>query len=322
MKKRRRPVRKEEDELLPAQPKPRGKLKMVLQITIPLDALEALNDTGEWQGKLPAEISSPSNARIAEILKMQKKGRARQANMLPPKVKWIVKEWNKRCDPPPYSTPRRRNTQISNRQVNTCRTSLEQLAHLFDREEITELFNQYFGACLEGRHLWDDIDHRYKTLSGWCKAVLKARVMNTVCWWEPRPERAKTRKPPVNYIREKDDYPETTEMIANSFAQLILGKTKYGKANAKWLKFEQAAKRVEYALKYGVVNVSREVFIKMLVRCAQKQAEEMGIGRSKTVWPGHLCSDSFWGVVLPQFLAQQLPGTQLPPELMEDTKDS
>ena len=281
---------------------------MVVQLVLPPAALRAIGLGGKWTGKLDAEIVGPMADRMTQIAIRQENQRIKQTYIPPPDIKSLVDTWNNHAAPPPYDA-HERNRQFATRNLSVSRQDFDELTSLMPRVELERLVAVYYTTCSTGANIWDDKNHSYKTLSGWAKAVLKSRKENSVCWWEPKPlARAGVRASARAYVRTEDAHPDTTIMVANVFAQVVLGQDSYGNEDDNWMKFKGVADKIEGIIDAGV-GVSRSVLAKAIVRCAQKQAEQFDNG---TVYPGNLLAKNLWKVVLPQYIADHLPGVTLP----------
>ena len=281
---------------------------MVVQLILPPAALRAIGLGGKWSGKVDAEITGPMADRMAQIAMMQENQRIKQKYIPPPDIKALVDTWNNHALPPPYEG-HTRNRQFSIHSLSVSRHDFDEVTDLIPRAELERLVAVYFTTCSTGANVWDGKDHNYKTLSGWVKALLKARKDDSLCWWEPQPlARAGARPGARAYVRTEDAHPDTTKMVAEAFAQVVLGQDTYGKEDDNWSKFKDVAGRIERIIEAGV-GVSRSVLAKAIVRCAQKQAEQFENG---TVYPGNLLAKNLWKVVLPQYIADHLPGVTLP----------
>lgn len=298
--------KKETGALLPPESKQRV---MNIRLTLPEKALRSVDLCGKWRGKVQVDVTGPTSGRLTKIAHLSQLKDFKDKYVVSPEVKWLVKEWNTRVEPPPYR-PGDRNRAMKDDKLVNCRQEIETVAGNFDRAHLTDWLNHYFEACALGKHIWLDIDHRYKTLSGWVKAVWKARKDNARCWWEPSTSLGASKRAAARtYAREKDDYPETTKMVADSYAQLVLNATEYGPPDADWLKFQKVADKVERAMERKDMNMTRGIFIKVVIRCGLNWAEELG---KKTLYPAHLANAKFWKIVLPQYLEDHMPGVTLP----------
>ena len=296
-------------EIFESEPELEVKQKdMVVQLTLPPAALRAIGIGGNWSGKIDASITGPMADRMQQISFRVENQRIKQKYVPPPAIQSLVEGWNSHAMPPPYEG-HDRNRQFSSKRVAVSRPDLDRITDEIPKEELDKLIADYFKACTLGEHMWEGKDHRYKTLSGWAKALLKAKDENGVCWWQPTPlARAGERAGARAYTRTRDPHPETTETVANIYAQLVLGKDTYGESDRHWAKFQGVSERVESIIEAGV-SVGSTVLIKAIVRCAQQQAEQFG---NRTIFPGNLTTDNLWKLVLPQYLEDHLPGVKLP----------
>lgn len=291
------------DGLLPPESKQR---RLVVKLTFPEAALRSIDLTGKWNGKVTAAVTGPTSARLTKIAHL------REANIVrrrapSPDVMWLIRQWNRHVDSPPYNSGDR-NREFEAKKVDVCRGQIESLVDWYEQKELERMLVRYFEQCALGKHYWKDVDHRYKTLSGWVKAVVKAHATNGRCWWEQDEEPKKVLIKGSDYILKDDPYPETTAMVADAYAQLRLDRTEYGEPDKNWIKFQLAAKKVELAYEKGDIPARRRVFVKAVIRAAIKQNEELG----RLVYPGNLTADVLWQIILPQFLADHLPGVRLP----------
>ena len=298
--------KKPTNSLLPPESKQRV---MHINLTIPATALRAIDLGGKFKGKVQVEITGPTSSRLTKIAHLSQIKDTKTKYVISPEVKWLIQEWNRRVEPKPYKVGDR-NREFDQRKLNNCKKEMEAVTGNFDRTHLTDWLNHYFEACALDKHIWKDIDHRYKTLSGWVKAVWKARKDSARCWWEPSTALgARERGSAREYVREIDDYPETTKMVADSFAQLVLNTTEYGPQDAEWLRFQKIADRVERAMERKDMNMTKGVFIKVVIRCGENYVQGFD---SKTLYPSHLASNKFWKIVLPQYLEDHMPGVTLP----------
>ncbi len=304
MGKRKKSTRKSTNALLPSETKQR---KLTVKLTFPEAALRSIDLTGRWNGSVSAILTGPTSSRLVKIAHLREAKTIRR-RAPSPEVTWLVREWNRRSEPPPYIQPDR-NRNFDMKKLHLCRKEIESLTDWYEQARLKGMLKQYFEQCTVGKHIWEDIDHRYKTLSGWVKAVVKAHALNSLCWWEEMPDVEKPLKRGSDYILENDPYPETTKLVADTYAQLVLDREDYGKEDKNWIKFQVAAKKVEDAYEDGDIPARRVVFVKAVVRAAIKMNDDFDGG---AVYPGHLTADNLWQVVLPQFLADYLPGARLP----------
>ena len=295
--------------VLNSEAKPKAKQKdMVVQLILPPAALRAIGIGGKWSGKIDAEITGPQADRMQQISMRQENQRIKQKYVLPRAIRSLIESWNSNTSPPPHEG-HDRNRQFSNKAALLNRPALDRITDEIPNEELDKLMACYFKACTLEEHVWEGKDHRYKTLSGFVKAVLKARDDDSVCWWEDAPlARTSGRAGTPAYMRARDPYAETTKMVADIYAQVVLGKDTYGNPDDHWAKFAGVSKRIERIIEAGV-GVSSAVLAKAVVRSAQQQAEQFN---NRTVFPGNLLTDNLWKLVLPQYLEDYLPGVKLP----------
>ena len=281
---------------------------MVVQLILPPSALRAIGIGGKWSGKIDAEITGPMADRMTQIAMRKEDQRIKQKYVPPPDIKALVDTWNNHAAPPPYEG-HDRNRQFSIRRLYASRSDFDEVTSLMSRAELERLVAGYFTTCSTGANIWDGKNHSYKTLSGWVKALLKSRKEDGVCWWEQQSlARAGVRPGTRAYVRAEDPHPDTTKMVAEAFAQVVLEQDTYGEEDDNWSKFKDVAGRMERIIDAGV-GVSRSVLAKAIVKCAQKQADQFENG---TVYPGNLLTKNLWKVALPQYIADHLPGVGLP----------
>ena len=293
-------VRRKPKELIPED--------LNINLVLPAKALQALSLGGNWTGKAVVDITGP-NGRMAKIGRMRDAAGSKKKYSLTPAMHQLVDLWNSRVASPPY-TKIDRNRAFKKGKIATCRLDMERLTMMFSQETLKKDMDRYFETCVTGEYMFNSRDVRYRTLSGWVKALLKARKYNETCWWENQSngnagERVRTR----TYAREEDEFPDTTELVANTYARMVLHQDDYGEPDQHWTKFEKVSLLIERIMKADI-GVDRAVLVKMVIRCAEKQQREFG---HKTLYPGHLTTTTLWKVALPQFLEDNLPGTSLPP---------
>ncbi|MHA1592412.1 MAG: hypothetical protein ACTSUP_08075 [Candidatus Heimdallarchaeaceae archaeon] len=102
----------------------------------------------------------------------------------------------------------------------------------------------------------------------------------------------------VVLVKQPDDpNPDLTQSIVKAYSWLINNKeyiptdaemTKFMKTSEKMLKF------------YKTHSVMKENWVKYLKKCMEKNYTEKG----DTLYVGHLCSDSTWNILMPQFLSE------------------
>ena len=96
---------------------------------------------------------------------------------------------------------------------------------------------------------------------------------------------------------EKSSNKDLIKKIIKAYAFLINNKNYYP-SHVEMLKFiKTAEKMLEFYEDRSIINTN---WIKYLEKCLKKNYTERG----ETLYPGHLCSDHFWNVLLPQFVAE------------------
>lgn len=274
--------------------------ELTVKLRIPNKVMRVLDLEGKWAGSLKVEIQGRTSSRVDKLRRLYQDAERRKSYRIDPELRKLIDTWNRGADPPPYR-PGQRNRPFDVGKLPKCEGEFRQLLRLYGQEQVLDLMSVYFEARKRGDAYWDGFDHGYKTLSGWTKALLLSHKESRSLWWEPSPDSRA-------YDAEKDQYAELTEMVADSYAQIILNRSEYGDVDGNWVKFQQTGCRVAKVLQQaGGQKVSATVFVKMLVRCAQKEGEQSG----RTVYPGTLHSDMLWKVQLPQFLGRNLPGFEM-----------
>ena len=284
---------------------------LTIQMVIPAKALRSIDLDGTWKGKVSVEIDGPPAGRLAKISLLRADAATKKEHSLTPEMHALADLWNSRVDPPPYE-PRDRNRMWKKSNITDNRREFQRITNIFSYEKLSADMQKYFETCVTGEYTINGRDVRYKTLSGWVKALLKARKNNETCWWENRDNaNAGARAPARAYAREADPFPETTELVANTYARLILKTDSYGAVDQGWLHFQKVASRVERIM-LADIEIDKSVLVKMVMRSAEKQQE--GFPGSNIVYPGNLTTTTLWKVVLPQFIEDHMPGIKLPME--------
>ena len=202
-----------------------------------------------------------------------KKCRKKKEDFLPSKdVMEVIAHWN--------SHPKRevlegdRNLRCENfKQASIIQASIDKL----NKEEVFSLIDLYQEQCSSKGYLKHDRNLACKTLGSFCTTLLK----NTTKWW-------------LNGKHIKDNDPDLTEWIADSFASKFLCRKNYGLVvgTPAHEKFYNSQKVLDKIQKLGY---NEEDSLRHLLKCIGNQYS------GKTISPGMLCSEYTIKILLPQY---------------------
>jgi hypothetical protein len=284
-----------------------------LTVTLPDLALTSIDTKGVWTGQALVSVRGPTADRLGKIASLAAASEVRKKYTPRPEVIWLIEEWNRRVKPPPYKSGER-NQRFNLGELEDCEFNCIHLFDLLSKEDIAKLLDHYFMACAKGSHWWNGIDHSWRSLGSWVKAVEKSRSIAGAdrLWFEPY----STGKPKrFDYDPDNDEHAELTTTVAENYAQLVLDRETYGEPDDQWEIFMCVAERVQQIIDYSEVKVRPPIVVKAVIRAAQSWQESFNRNR---VYPSHLLSKHLWSVELPQFLKSHLPGITVPPNITDD----
>ena len=142
--------------------------------------------------------------------------------------------------------------------------------------EVSGLIDMYQEQCSSGKYLQQDRNLAYKNLESFCTALLK----DTNKWWKA--------------AVVKDEDPELTEWIADSFAVRFLHRNTFGltQGSQAYIYFQKTQKVLDKIQKIGY---NEEDSLKQLLKCVGD------FHNGKTISPAMLCSEFTVKTMLPQY---------------------
>jgi len=93
----------------------------------------------------------------------------------------------------------------------------------------------------------------------------------------------------------EDSNPKLTKKIIRAFRALI-NNSEYSPSPKEHTKFVEA--RVKMEIFFSNKDIHEDYWVDYLLDCLEKKY----VNKSETIYPGHLCSDHTWGILMPQFL--------------------
>jgi len=241
-----------------------------IKVSIPTRGALKIVETGSWSGKADVEfITSVPVGRLGAIsvnLVKSEKAVARRGRgggrkignrydlVLTDKHKWIVARWNKSAELPSHDGAR----GTSNRRYSIwemkegCKEALDGLFDKLSDEKIEKSMEAYFIECS-----LDKVDRQFKDLSGWAKsfiaAITRGNKMPSWAWSAGIGTGGKTpSQRDYAYDPAFDEFPETTKMVADTYAKVALGDVEYpaydtpGSTHDRhWITFSKVARKVE-----------------------------------------------------------------------------
>jgi hypothetical protein len=98
----------------------------------------------------------------------------------------------------------------------------------------------------------------------------------------------------------KDENPELTEQIVQQYVYFV-NNDDFAPTNAQWAKFVETSKKlVKFFSSDRYKDIEPEQRIILLSGCIQKNFSTTG----RILYPGSLCSDEVWEILLPQYLSE------------------
>jgi len=258
------------------------KKKIRLEIEIPVEAF-----IRGWAGMGRIKITPVESRGPRKIL-----GRKREEKQ-PPLTEdecTILSAWNELSRP--LSPKETRNQQQEDSAA--FRKGLRIALLSFSHTEIIERIYIYLDVCRGGRHLWGSpvMNHGYKNLESFLKAILKAQKEGKKLWWEredPQPIR--------------DENPELTGKLIASYGPLVSGKTlELSNPSYEYRNFVIAAKRLKVYI--GKVPTDEDELVGIVFRALIDYAAP-GLVRF-----GMLSSSQFWSSYFVQYLQKLFPGSR------------
>ena len=222
---------------------------------------------------------------IAEDAKKSVQRKQWAFNFLSDDEQKIIDCWNNYCEGR-KDFHLKRNLPVESGDLRTVKSELVRTLKVVSCKDVLASMEQYFHTCDCGDHIWDGLNHAFKSLSGFLRSLRSYRQRGDVPWWENIDE-----KTPL-----EDDNPRLTNLVADMFAQKFLGRKTFGLKNPSYSYecFMQAAKEVAKLAQNPAF--SEEDIIASALKVIEKECKDMG----KEAKPSMLISDVLWKVKVPQ----------------------
>lgn len=162
-------------------------------------------------------------------------------------------------------------------------------------EDICTAIDNYAKVLIGEEYFWDYV----WSLSTFLTVKYERNKNSARKWWQFLPDNFIEE----NYLVNKngssklpdDPEPELTQEIIEEFALLINNKD-FVPNGIQRVKFIEATKKmISFFKDRGIIKENR---IKYLIMCIEKNY----IDRGEILFPGHLCSEFTWSILMPQFL--------------------
>ena len=164
-------------------------------------------------------------------------------------------------------------------------------------EDICNAIALYARVLQDDRYYWDYV----WPLSTFLTVKYERRKDSQKKWYQFLPENFVEKKymndskSGVEKIEDPD--PELTQKVIKAYSWLI-NNEKYSPTNGEMVKFIRTSKKMlEFYEDRGIIKTN---WIKYLRKCLEKNYGNRG----ETLYPGHMCGEHTWGVLMPQFLAE------------------
>jgi hypothetical protein len=171
----------------------------------------------------------------------------------------------------------------------------ESLQH-YTTEDVCAAIDNYAKILLGGKYFWDHV----WSLSSFLSVKHGSTKDSPKKWWQFLPENFVEEnylsdKPQKPQLEDADQNLEITKKLVKVFAHLINNKDFQPNGRQK-SKFIEASKRMREFFERR--KITEKYWIEYLTECLMANYVERG----EVVWPGHLCSDNTWGILMPQYL--------------------
>ena len=243
---------------------------MYIKIDLSDRAKEALINDEEWSGSCRIHFKKP---------KYRKK---KYKKLVLSEIETeIISYWNEHPCMKNFESDERLNPITERDVTQQFLVEMKKAIDAFSPEGILDRIDAYFSVCAEGKHINKDRNIAYANLFGFLR---KINEKDGELWWQKLHR--------TNYV--EDQSPELTTMLADKYAKTVLGRSKFGvlgdlsSAREKFIMTVARCKQLSEALDTPIEEIMDHV-----IKCVCTKYEE--------VFPGHLCNDTTWKILLPQY---------------------
>jgi hypothetical protein len=267
---------------------------MLFRFEIPDDKIKTILKSGSGKVKIYVTIStieksekSLSAKEFSESIKnaLLKYNRQEQR---------VINAWNNH----PYIVKLNKSRGIERRNypllekdcTNDFTIMLKKIVRKTSASKIEEQINLYLNMCEKGEHVWDKINHGFKSLYGFLHKLYLLNLENKKPWWDNQLCR--------DEIKElKDDNPKITKKLIDAYAEYFL-QTSYNIDDDPYQygQFVKFRKLIIKKMKKGIKpSIEKILSVAHMIFDACES-------RYSIVTPGNLISKTTWSVLLPQYI--------------------
>lgn len=213
-----------------------------------------------------------------------------------PVVRQVISGWNRH----PFILglirergPEVRHYQVGKRDLKETISLVKKVLKGVRPDRLLDSMGQYLAACERGEHVWDGVNHGFRSLSGFLQRLSRDQRQGRNAWWEKRQNEV-VRKP------IEDAHPATTRFLIRLYANAFLKGNDYNPPNPsrEYQYFVTASQRMSRFMKERGLR-SKKAVATVMIKCLQQ------LGQDRIVYPGNFAMDTLWNVMIPQMMGDE-----------------